>query len=129
MSLAAFFAQTANATNAATAAAPEGATAPRPGMPMWASTLCYILMAVALYFLFIRPTTLAQKKKAETVKGAKTGDRVITTSGIHGVITNVKETTVIVKVHDNVKLEVEKEHIDKITRPAPGSEPDPVAKA
>ena len=57
------------------------------------------------------------KKKEETVKSARTGDKIVTSSGIHGLITNVKDTTVIVKVADNVKLEIEKSHIDKITRP------------
>jgi preprotein translocase subunit YajC len=56
------------------------------------------------------------KQKEETVKTAKTGDKVVTSSGIHGVITNVKDTTVILKVADNVKLEIEKSHIEKITR-------------
>ena len=52
-----------------------------------------------------------------SVKTAKTGDKIVTSSGIHGVITNVKETTVIVRVADNVKLEIEKTHLDKIIRP------------
>ncbi len=70
-----------------------------------------------VYFALIRPQSQAKKKAEETIKSAKTGDKIVTTSGIHGVITNVKDSTVIVKVADNVKLEIEKSHIDKITRP------------
>ncbi len=70
-----------------------------------------------IYFALIRPQQQAKKKADETVRGAKTGDKIVTGSGIHGVITNVKDTTVILKIADNVKIEIEKSSIDKITRP------------
>ena len=70
-----------------------------------------------VYFALSRPQQQAKKKTEETIKSAKTGDKIVTSSGIHGVITNVKDSTVIVRVADNVKLEIEKSHIDKITRP------------
>ena len=89
----------------------------------------YGLLLAMVYFAFFRPTIQAKKKQEETVKGAKTGDKVVTTSGIHGVITNVKETTVIVKVADNVKLEIEKTHIDKITRPDSATDTDKIPAA
>ena len=82
-----------------------------------------------VYFALIRPQTQAKKQQEEKIKTAKTGDKVITTSGIHGVITNVKETTVIVRVADNVKLEIEKSHIDKITRPDSSSDSDKAVTA
>jgi preprotein translocase subunit YajC len=75
------------------------------------------IFVALFYFAFIRPQSQAKKKQEELVKTAKTGDRVITTSGIHGVISNVKDSTVIVKVADAVKLEIEKTHIDKVIRP------------
>ena len=46
----------------------------------------------------------------------KTGDRVITASGIHGLISNVKDTTVILKVADNVKIEIEKSSIGTVVK-------------
>jgi preprotein translocase subunit YajC len=125
MSLVAFLAQTA--TNAA-AAVPDAA-AQTPERPFWTNIPLFLLMIAGFYFVLIRPTQLAQKKQTETVKSAKTGDKIITTGGIHGVITNVKETSVIVKVYDNVKLEIEKNHIDKITRPGSETEKDTVVKA
>ncbi len=92
----------------------------------------YIPLFVAMiYFALIRPQQQAKKKAEETIKSAKTGDKIVTTSGIHGVITNVKDSTVILKIADNVKIEVEKSHIDKITRAetAPSSEKTATAKA
>lgn len=113
-SFALFLAQVTNA--AGTAAGSPDAAASDPGAG-WRMFLIYGLIIAMLYFVLIRPQSLAKKKQEETIKSAKTGDKVVTSSGIHGVITNVKDTTVIVKVHDNVKLEIEKTHIDKITRP------------
>ncbi len=43
-------------------------------------------------------------------------DRVVTSSGIHGLISNVKETTVIVKVADNVKIEMEKTAVTNVVK-------------
>ena len=118
MSSLVFFAQAANATNAATAAtgAPD---ASQQGQPFWVTLVTMLPLVLVGYFLFIRPQSVASKKQAEKLKTAKTGDKVVTTSGIHGVITNVKDSTFIVKVADNVKLELEKSHIDKILKPAP----------
>jgi len=112
-SLAVFFAQV---TNAASAAGTD-TTATPPTQPWWTSLFFPILIMAMVYFALIRPQQLAKKKAEETIKAAKTGDKIVTSSGIHGVITNVKDTTVIVRVADNVKLEIEKSHIDKITRP------------
>jgi preprotein translocase subunit YajC len=116
MSTLVFFAQAANATNAVTAAAaPDAANQ----APLWATMLPYVFLIAIGYFLFIRPQSVAQKKQAEKLKTAKTGDKIVTSSGIHGVIANVKDTTFIVKVADNVKLELEKSHIDKILKASP----------
>jgi preprotein translocase subunit YajC len=46
----------------------------------------------------------------------KTGDQVVTNAGIHGLIANVKETTVMLKVADNVKLEMEKSAITTVLK-------------
>jgi preprotein translocase subunit YajC len=113
-SLALFFAQATNAVNDAAAATP-GAAAPTP--PWWTNLFFPMLIMAMVYFALIRPQMQAKKKTEETIKSAKTGDKIVTSSGIHGVITNVKDSTVIVRVADNVKLEIEKSHIDKITRP------------
>jgi preprotein translocase subunit YajC len=129
----------AQATNAATAAATTGtmgtdsstaAGVTQPQAPFWTTYIYFIVFAAIFYFALLRPQSQAKKKAEETIKAAKTGDKVVTSSGIHGLITNVKDTTVIVKVHDNVKLEIEKSHIDKIVRPDAAAEPEkPAAKA
>ena len=125
-SFAVFFAQLTNAAADAAGATP-GATAPAP--PWWTNLFFPVLIMAMVYFALIRPQTQAKKKAEETIKSAKTGDKIVTSSGIHGLITNVKDTTVIVKVADNVKLEIEKSHIDKITRPDAGSDAEKAVTA
>jgi preprotein translocase subunit YajC len=81
------------------------------------SFLPFIFIFVAMYYVMIRPQMKRQKEQARLVSALKTGDRVVSASGIHGLISNVKERTVILKVADNVKIEMEKSAITTISSP------------
>ena len=80
--------------------------------------LPFVFLIVIMYYVMIRPQMRRQKEAAKLVSALKTGDQVVTASGIHGLITNVKETTVIVKVADNVKIEMEKSAVTNVQKPA-----------
>ena len=67
-----------------------------------------IFIAIIFYFLLIRPQQKQRKEQQKLIEGLKTGDKVVTSAGIHGLITNVKERTVLLKVADNVKIEIDK---------------------
>jgi preprotein translocase subunit YajC len=124
-----FFAQATNAA-ASAAATTNPVDAAAQTQSWWVMPAFYIVFIAMIYFAFFRPQIQAKKQKEETLKTAKTGDKIVTSSGIHGHITNVKDNTVIVKVADNVKLEIEKSHIDRITRPdAADTDKTPAAKA
>ena len=69
-----------------------------------------------MYYVMLRPQMRRQKEQARLVSALKTGDRVVTASGIHGLISNVKDTTVIVKVADNVKIEMEKTSVTNVVK-------------
>ncbi len=75
-----------------------------------------ILIFIIMYFLLFRPQMRKQKEQQRVVSALKTGDRVVTGSGIHGLISNVKETTVILKVADNVKIEIEKSAVANVLK-------------
>jgi preprotein translocase subunit YajC len=81
-----------------------------------ASFIPIILIFIIMYFLLFRPQMRRQKEQQRTVAGLKTGDRVVTASGIHGMITNVKDTTVTVKVADNVKLEMDRSAVTNVLK-------------
>jgi len=71
------------------------------------------IFAVMIFFLF-RSQQKEAKRKREMVESVKTGDKIITAGGIHGVVANVKETTFIVKIADNVKIEVSKSGVTSV---------------
>jgi preprotein translocase subunit YajC len=81
----------------------------------------FIFIFVIMYFVLLRPQMKRQKDQQRLMTTLKTGDRVVTNAGIHGLISNVKETTVIVKVADNVKIEMEKSAVTNVLKPAEGA--------
>lgn len=85
-----------------------------------ASFIPIILIFVIMYFVLFRPQMRRQKEQTRLVSALKTGDRVVTASGIHGMITNVKDTTVTVKVADNVKIEMEKTAVTNVVKTVEG---------
>ena len=93
----------------------EGAL-PATGPNPLASFVPIILIFVIMYFLLFRPQMKRQKEQAKLVSALKTGDRVITASGIHGLISNVKDNTVILKIADNVKIEIEKTAVTNVVK-------------
>ena len=76
----------------------------------------FIFIFVIMYFIMIRPQARRQKEQQKLVSSLKTGDRVVTSSGIHGLIANVKDSTVIVKVADNVKIEMDKAAVTNVLK-------------
>ena len=75
-----------------------------------------LIIFALFYFMLIRPQQRRQKEHAQLVSGIQTGDKVITSSGIHGIIANVKDRTVIVKIAENVKIEMDRAAITTIER-------------
>ena len=73
-----------------------------------------IFIFIIMYFVMIRPQKKRQEQQQKLIGNLKTGDRVVTNAGIHGLIANVKDSTVIVKVADNVKIEMEKSAIASV---------------
>ena len=91
------------------------AASPAPAGPNpLASFVPIILIFVIMYFLLFRPQMKRQKEQQKLISALKTGDRVVTASGIHGLISNVKDRTVILKIAENVKIEVEKSAIGNV---------------
>jgi preprotein translocase subunit YajC len=91
--------------------------APAQPQPDLLSTLLpFLFMGVVFYFILIRPQQKKQKQHQQLLANLKTGDRVVTSGGIHGLIANVKETTFLLKVADNVKIEIDKGAISGVEK-------------
>ena len=74
-----------------------------------------LAMGVIFYFLIIRPQSKRTKDLKTLIGSLKTGDKVVTNIGIHGIIANVKEgNTLLLKVADNVKIEINKDAIANV---------------
>ena len=82
------------------------------------SFLPLIAIIAIFYFLILRPQSKKQKETQKMLGALKKGDRVVTIGGIHGVIQSVKETTLIVKVDENVKLEFNRAAISSVSSQA-----------
>jgi preprotein translocase subunit YajC len=78
----------------------------------------FIFIFIIMYFVMLPPQKKRQEQQQKLMANLKTGDRVVTNSGIHGLISNVKDTTVIVKVADNVKIEMEKSAVTTVLKSA-----------
>lgn len=94
-----------------TAAKPEGFAA-LLGRPEF----MIVIMIVMFYFLLIRPQQRQRKEQAARVAALKSGDKVITSAGLHGIVHNVKDTTVMVKVAEGTILEFDKPAIATVTK-------------
>lgn len=70
-----------------------------------------ILIFGIFYMLVFRPQKKEQKRKKEMRASLKKNEQVVTVGGVHGTISLVKEGTVMVRIDDNVKIEVDKEAI------------------
>jgi preprotein translocase subunit YajC len=66
------------------------------------------IMFVMFYFLLIRPQQMQRKALAARIASIQTGDRVVTNAGIHGLVHNVKDHTVILKVSEGSMIEFDK---------------------
>ncbi|MBE0433993.1 preprotein translocase subunit YajC [candidate division WOR-3 bacterium] len=75
------------------------------------SLLPLVLIFVVFYFLLILPQQRKQKQHRQLLSELQKGDRVATSSGIHGTIVNVKDDAVTLLIADGVKVEMDKGHI------------------
>jgi preprotein translocase subunit YajC len=86
-----------------------------------------IFIGVIFYFLLIRPQQKQRKEQQKLIESLKTGDKVVTASGIHGLISNVKERTVLLKVADNVKIEIDKAAVATVVARSTEESPESVS--
>ena len=84
------------------------------GLRGLAQLLPIVLIIAVFYFLLIRPQQKRQRQLQETVASLKIGDRVITTGGIIGVITTVRETSFLIRSADKSILEIARSAIADI---------------
>lgn len=82
------------------------------------SLLPIFLMIAVMYFLIMRPNAKKQKEHKSMLETLEKGDKVMTTGGIVGIIAGIKEkeNTLLVKVSDQVKLEIARSAIAQVLK-------------
>ncbi len=97
-----------------------GATPPQQN-PLGSQFIMIGLMIVMFYFLLIRPQQRQRKEQMARVAALQSGDKVVTSAGIHGIVHNVKDHTVVVKVAEGTMIEFDKMAITVVHKKDPAA--------
>jgi preprotein translocase subunit YajC len=94
-----------------------GTGQPQGGNPIL-GFLPLILIIFIMYFLMIRPQAKRQKEHKAMLEAIQKGDKVLTSGGIVGTIAGIKENEglLIVKIAENVKIEISKNSISQVLK-------------
>ena len=84
---------------------------PQGGGSMLSMLLPFVGMLLIFYLLLIRPQQKRQKEVKKMIEALKKGDRVITSSGLYGTVSGIKDNIVVVKIAENVKVEMLKSSV------------------
>jgi preprotein translocase subunit YajC len=109
----------ATTTQAASTAQPAAQGAPgtqpaQPAPPFFGSPIIlFVLVGLMMYFMLFRPQQQRAKQQAKLLSALKSGDKVVTSSGIVGVVITVKDKTVSLRSAD-AKMEVTKSSVTEI---------------
>jgi preprotein translocase subunit YajC len=90
--------------------------------PVWMTFAPMVLLIVVFYFILIRPQQKRAKQQAELIKNLKSGDKVVTSSGIVGLVITVKDRTVSLRSAD-AKMEVTKASVTEILESSSSGSP------
>ena len=91
------------------------ASPPGGGSQSMLPTIVMVASMLAIfYFLLLRPQQKQKQERERMLASMKRGDRVVTTSGMHGTVTALNEQTVVLRVADQVKLEFDRSAIGRV---------------
>ena len=78
------------------------------------SLVPFVLIFIVFYFLLILPQQRRQKKLRTMLDALKKGDKVVTSGGIWGTVTNLGKDTVTLQVSDNTKVKIQRDHVARL---------------
>jgi len=81
---------------------------------MLVSFLPILMIFVIFYLLLILPQQRKQKQHTSMINSLKKGDQILTTSGMYGTVVDVKEQKIVVKIADEVKVEIIKSAVGAV---------------
>lgn len=78
------------------------------------SLVPFVLIFALFYFLLILPQQKRQKQQKTMLEALKKGDKVVTSSGIWGTVTNLGKDTVTLQIADNTKIKMQRDYIARV---------------
>ncbi|WEK55380.1 MAG: preprotein translocase subunit YajC [Candidatus Cohnella colombiensis] len=84
------------------------------GGGIWSMVLPLVAMFAIFYFLLIRPQQKKQRHHSSMLNALKKGDKIVTAGGLHGVISEITDDNVVLKVNDVTKLTFERSSISRV---------------
>lgn len=85
---------------------------------MLANLFPLVLIFLVFYVILIRPQQKQQKEFKKMLESLKKNDQIVTIGGVYGTIVNVKEKTLIVRVDENTREEIDKTAVARIEKQA-----------
>ncbi|OPZ28659.1 MAG: preprotein translocase subunit YajC [Lentisphaerae bacterium ADurb.BinA184] len=103
-------------------ATPAGSGTGAPAAASWQRMIAqffpFVILFVVLYFLWIRPEQKRAREHREMIQKVKAGDRIVTSGGIYGTISEVREKSLLLRVGGNVDIEIDRAAIGRVERVA-----------
>ena len=105
-------------TSIAYAMGQGGGAAAQGGASGFSSFIPLILMFVIFYFLLIRPQQKKAKQHKQLLSELRKGDRVVSSGGLHGVITGMSDEVLTVEISPKVRVKISRGSISGVARKA-----------
>ena len=88
--------------------------APAEGSNPLVTFLPLILIFVVFYFFIIRPQKKKEDERKKMIEAVKKGDKVVTIGGVHGTVTQVDDSSLLIQADTNVKLRIDKNAVANV---------------
>ena len=89
----------------------SGSGEPPGANGLMGTLLPFVVMFIAFYFLIIAPQNKKRKEHQKMIDSMEKGTKVKTVGGILGTVTGVKDDCFVIRISENVKVEVAKDSI------------------
>lgn len=83
-------------------------------MEQYSGLIMILIMFVAMWFILIRPAKKRQQETQNMQSNLQRGDKVITIGGLHGEVDSIEDTTITLKIADNVRVKFDRQAIGRI---------------
>lgn len=85
-----------------------------PDLSQFGPFLPLIILFVIFYFMLIRPQQKQQRKRQELLRNLEKGNRVVTIGGIYGMIKEIDEETIMLRIADNLNIKFARGAVERV---------------